>query len=51
MNGFKLFVILAVVCLIIGAFAGWVPGCKPPDVSNCTLDVDNHRYICPEENK
>jgi hypothetical protein len=45
--GFRAFFWLAVVCIIVGVFAVYVPGCQPDDVSNCTW-VENH-YECPED--
>jgi hypothetical protein len=50
-NGGRILFLVAVACAIIGLCLVYVPGCKPPDMGNCTWDLTNHEYHCPEENK
>lgn len=52
MNGFRNFVILALICVGVGLFLAKGPvGCRPPDVSDCTWNNTTNRYTCPEESK
>jgi hypothetical protein len=50
-NGGRILFLVAVACAIIGLCLVYVPGCKPPDMGNCTWDLTNHEYHCPEEKK
>jgi hypothetical protein len=52
MNGFRSFVIMALVAIAVGLFLAKGPtSCRPPDVSDCTWNDAVNRYDCPKENK
>jgi hypothetical protein len=52
MNGFRTFVIVALVAIAVGLFLAKGPtSCRPPDVSDCTWNNTTNRYDCPKESK
>jgi hypothetical protein len=50
MNGFRNFLIAALVCVAAGLWLSQGPaGCRPPDMGECTFNVDTNQYDCPED--
>jgi len=49
MTGFRTFVLVAMVCIVIGLVIAKVPGCSVQDVTGCTHNLDRNEWDCPEE--
>lgn len=50
MKGFRTFLLVSLIAIGLGIWLSKGPvSCQPPDMSDCTWNVDTSRYDCPED--